>query len=124
MKWYWFLLPLIIPFGIREIWLRYLAIMALKRAKDEGKLSKAAFSFGVTLLVPAYLMDVLGNITICTVLFLDLPREALITSRVQRYVDGKDGWRRNLAIWFARHLLNPFDADHIHRLKEPEKSQQ
>lgn len=115
MSWtlYTIIALLAIPVAIREIWLRYLAVMALKRARDEGKLSRPAFVFGLTLFVPAYLLDIIGNITVCTVLFLDLPREALITSRIKRYVSGPDGWRKSMAVWFAVHLLNPFDEGHV-----------
>lgn len=113
MKWFLIILLLVIPVAIREIWLRYLAVMALKRARNEGKLSRAAFAIGLTLFIPAYVLDILGNLIICTVLFLDWPRETLITGRIQRYVDGPDGWRRRMAVWFAVHLLNPFDDGHI-----------
>ena len=113
MKWFLIISLLAIPVAIREIWLRYLAVMALKRVRNEGKLSRAAFAIGLTLFIPAYVLDILGNLIICTVLFLDLPRETLITGRIQRYVDGPDGWRRRMAVWFAVHLLNPFDDGHI-----------
>lgn len=41
MKWFLIISLLAIPVAIREIWLRYLAVMALKRARNDGKLSRA-----------------------------------------------------------------------------------
>lgn len=96
-----------------EVWTRYLAIMALYRLERAGKLGAVAYRFALPLLYYGYLVDFLGNMLV-TALFLDLPRELLITSRLQRYADGRDGWRRRLGLWFATNLLDPFDPKGYH----------
>lgn len=96
-----------------EVWTRYLAIMSLYRAERAGKLSKWARIFGMPLLAYGYLIDFLGNMLV-SILFLDLPHELLITSRLQRYVDWPDGRRRRMAIWFAEQLLDDFDPKGYH----------
>lgn len=100
-------------FFLWEVWTRYLAIMALYRAERAGKLTKWARIFGAPLLAYGYLIDFLGNMLVCA-LFFDIPRELLITSRLQRYVDKPDGRRRRMAIWFAEQLLDPFDPKGYH----------
>lgn len=103
-----------------EVWTRYLAIMALYRLEREGKLGRVAQRFGTPLLMYGYLVDFLGNLLV-SILFLDLPREPLITSRLQRYADGPDGWRRRLGLWFAENLLDPFDPKGYH-VRQPVSS--
>lgn len=100
-----------------EVWTRYLAIMSLYRAERAGTLPKSSRIAGMPLLAYGYFIDFVGNMLVC-ILFLDLPRELLITSRLQRYVDGPDGRRRRMAIWFAEHLLDPFDPKG-HHVRQP-----
>lgn len=94
-------------------WVLYLAIMALSAARRKGNLPKPALYLAYPLLGFGYLVDFLSNMVI-TVLFLDFPREVLVTSRLQRYANGPDGWRRRLGLWFARNLLDPFDPKGYH----------
>lgn len=94
-------------------WVLYLAIMSLYRAERMGTLTPAARRLGWPLLAFGYLVDFVSNMAV-TVLFLDLPREPLVTGRLQRYADGPDCWRRRLGLWFARNLLNPFDPKGYH----------
>lgn len=39
---------------------------------------------------------------------LRLPLWALLTRRCGRYIAGPAGWRRSLALWICRNLLDPF----------------
>lgn len=94
-------------------WALYLAIMSLYRAKRENTLPKAALWLGYPLLIVGHLIDFLCNI-ILTPWFWDWPREWLVSGRLQRYSHGKDGWRRNAGIWFAKNLLDPFDPKGQH----------
>lgn len=95
-------------------WTLYLAIMALKRARDSGTLPKVAYYLGLPLLWLGLLVDFICNVLVTLLPFLDLPREFLVTARLQRYVDGPDGWRKRLALWFALNLLDPFDPKGYH----------
>jgi len=95
-------------------WIFYLAVMNLARAKRDGKLTRVAYVLGLPLLGIGLTLDGLLNWTVCTILFLDIPQELLVTSRLKRYATGPGGWRKSLAYWFARHLLDVFDPDGKH----------
>jgi hypothetical protein len=100
-------------FGITyALWLFFLAVMNLKQARDEGLLNKTALTLGYPILVIGYLLDALVNVSVMTLLFLEIPQELTVTSRLKRHINTGSGWRLNLASWF-KPLLNPFDAGHI-----------
>lgn len=56
-------------------------------------------------------LDVAFNVTFGTLMFRELPRELLFTSRCKRHFHGR-GRRQRLAAWWARQL-NQFDPGHI-----------
>lgn len=99
--------------GIYLLWVLYLAVMNLSRVHRLGTISRLAFVCGVPLLLLGLLVDVLVNCLVMTALFADLPKEALVTSRLQRYARGS-GWRRRVALWFADHFLDDFDPSGKH----------
>lgn len=87
-------------------WGLYLAVMALKANKP--KLTTAAKVFAYPLILVGILADTLYNLILGTILFLELPRQWLLTDRLQSHLH-EDGWRGDLARWFCRNLLDPFD---------------
>jgi hypothetical protein len=95
------------------LWVFYLAVMNLKRAKDAGLLSKTAMALGYPVLIVGYLLDCFVNVFVMTFLLLELPRETTVTSRLKRHNKGT-GWRKAVAAW-AEPLLDPYDpsGDHI-----------
>lgn len=95
-------------------WLFYLAVMNLKRAKDAGTLSKVALVMGYPILLVGLVLDALLNVTVMTVLFLEPPREWLVTARLKRHAEVFGPWRGDLARWFAKHLLDVFDPSGKH----------
>ena len=98
------------------LWVLYLAVMNLQSARDAGTLGRPAYCLGLPLLYLGLLVDFLVNVLPVTVLFLELPRELLVTARLTRYANGPDGWRKRLALWFAHNLLDTFDpsGQHVH----------
>lgn len=93
----------------------YLAIMTLARARDEGLLTKRWQNFWFALwLVPGLFMDALLNLTVGTLLFLELPGGKkpwyleLVTDRLKRNVVNL-GWRGKVARFICHHLLDKFD---------------
>lgn len=105
----------LIGFGLLYVtWLFYLAVMNLKRAKDAGTISRIALFLGYPVLFVGLLFDLTVNVVVCTVLFLDLPKEALMTARLKRYNETDTGWRKQLALWFASNLLDVFDPSGKH----------
>lgn len=95
------------------LWVFYLAVMNLGMAKKANRLSKCALIFGTPILVIGLIIDFICNILI-TIPFLDLPRETTVTARLQRYVRGKEGWRKRFTLWFADDMLDDFDPNGKH----------
>jgi len=95
------------------LWVFYLAVMNLKRAKDAGKLSVAARVFGTPVLVVGYLLDMLANVIPMTLILVELPRETTVTSRLKRHITGT-GWRARVASWMCKNLLDAFDPSGCH----------
>lgn len=96
-----------------HVWWSYLGVMSLYRAKREGTLPPETERFAKPGLWWAYLVDFLGNV-LAVVVFLDLPREWLITDRLQRYADGQPTWRRGMARVIDGYLLGLFDPKGYH----------
>ena len=96
------------------LWVFYIAVMGLKRVKDTIGLSVWALRFGYPVLIVGWVLDFFVNLTLCTVLFLELPRELTVTARLKRHNRTGFGWRQRLAAWFEP-LLDPFDpsGDHV-----------
>ena len=96
------------------LWVFYLAVMSLKRAKDAGLLTRTAKAFGYPVLFAGLALDFLANVFVLTLLLGELPREGTVTSRPKRHNATSTGWRKAVAAW-AEPLLDPFDpsGDHI-----------
>jgi len=96
------------------LWVFFLAVMSLKRAKDADLLTATAKCFGYPLLFVGLLLDLLANTLVLTILLMELPREFTVTSRLKRHNATSTGWRKALAAW-AEPLLDPFDpsGDHV-----------
>lgn len=90
------------------LWLFFLAVMNLKRARDADRLGPVAYALGTPVLIVGYLLDFLVNVTACTVLFLEVPRETTVTARLKRHAP-ECTWRGGIARWMAAHLLDAFD---------------
>lgn len=99
--------------SIYLLWVFYLAVMNLHRVHKTTGLSKMTYTFGVPVLAVGLLLDVLVNIIVCSIVFFDIPRELTVTDRLQRYV-AKDGWRKKIAEYIAKHFLDVFDPSGKH----------
>lgn len=101
-------------FILYALWVFYLAVMNLKRAKDAGLLTPTAKAFGYPVLFLGLLLDFIANVFVLTLLLAELPREGTVTSRLKRHNATSTGWRKAVAAW-AEPLLDPFDpsGDHI-----------
>lgn len=95
------------------LWLFYLAAMNLKRAKDNNTISNPALYLGYPAVILAYLLDVAFNWVFGTVMFLELPREGVLTHRLKRHYK-KDNWRGRLARYICSNLLDAFDPSSKH----------
>jgi hypothetical protein len=95
-------------------WIFYLAVMSLSRAKKAGMLSRTAIVLGTPVLFVGYLLDLLLNVTVISLVLLELPQETTVTARLKRHHIESDGWRLAVVMWFEP-LLDPYDpsGDHI-----------
>ena len=100
--------------GMYSLWVFYLAVMNLARAKRNGMLNKTALVLGTPLLVVGYLVDFLMNVTVMTVVLLEWPQETTVTARLKRHNKESTGWRLAIVKWFEP-ILDPYDpsGDHI-----------
>jgi len=104
--------PYIILF-VWAFWYFYVLVMGLYRAHLAGRLTPITTALAIPALVVGYAMDIVANITVASLLFKDIPREWLVTTRLKRYQEG-DGWRKDWADWICTNLLDPFDPNGDH----------
>lgn len=98
--------------SVYALWVFYLAVMALFSAKQKGTISKVALFFGWPVLIVGALIDFVLNVFLLTFIFLERPREWLITQRLARHIKKGSGWRQKLAKWVCANFLDAFDPDH------------
>jgi hypothetical protein len=91
----------------------YAAVMSFKRARDAGKMSWPMKVLAYPALFIGLALDVLLNLTVCTVLFLEVPKELLVTSRLSRHIKGS-GKRAVIAKWLCSKLLDELDPSGCH----------
>lgn len=94
------------------LWLFFLAVMSLSHARKSKSLTPIAQVIGYPILLTGYALDFIANVFVMTFVFLELPREWLVTARISRHIKESDGWRNCVAIWFRDNLLDPFDPGH------------
>jgi hypothetical protein len=90
-------------------WALYVFTMGVYRAKLDGRLKGLNLVFAFPIALLAVIVDFLFNMTLATVVFLELPRELLVTARLQRYMAGPATWRRSIAVYTCDSVLDIFD---------------
>lgn len=100
--------------GLWLFWGLYILVMGIYRAHLSRRLSRVGYVLGLPWILLGYLVDVLANLTVASIVFVELPREWLVTDRLQRHVIGSFGWRERLASWICNHLLDIFDPTGNH----------
>jgi hypothetical protein len=109
-----FLYALLVGLGSTYLlWIFFLAVMSLKRAKDAGQLTTAAKVLGYPVLIVGYALDCFVNMTVMTILLLEIPEETTVTSRLSRHLNHGKSWRKAVAVWAAP-LLDPYDPSGRH----------
>jgi hypothetical protein len=62
-----------------------------------------------------YALDFLANVFVATLVFVELPREALVTTRLKRHVNTPtSAWRTAIATWVCDEMLDVFDPSGNH----------
>lgn len=96
------------------LWVFYLAMMSLWRAQRAGTIGRVAFIPGYFTLLIGVLLDVLVNVTLMSIVFLELPSQWLVTQRLKYHNLHGQGWRQRLARWVCKNLLDAFDPTGCH----------
>lgn len=97
------------------LWDRYVFVMAAYRAHKRGQLYGLNKWLSYPSVLVAVILDVVVNICVATFVFRQLPRQWLVTTRLQEYKnDPKHAgtWRQRRAEWWCTHVLHPFDDGH------------
>ena len=103
-----YLAPILYAYGL---WLLFLAVMALRWRWRALPMTVRILAAPAVLV--SVLLDFLFNVTLGTLLFLDLPRQWTFSQRVGSYKRRFD-WRAPLAAWICSNLLDPFEVDGAH----------
>jgi hypothetical protein len=96
------------------LWFYYVQVMGMMAARDAGRLPARMVKPCEVIATVGLVFDVLYNITIGTLFFLDPPREATLTYRLIRYKRSGSGWRYSVAVWVCANLLDPFAPNGCH----------
>lgn len=103
---------MLITFSILFVWIfwgLYALIMSLYRAQLNKELTVTMKILGFPYLLSGYLIDIVCNLTLACIIFLELPRELLVTTRLIRHINSKTGWRCKISNWICTNLLDPLD---------------
>lgn len=101
-------------------WYLYVLTMAFYRASLDGRLTGVAKWLAAPVVVVAFLVDLVANWTVASFWFREWPQVNpawpldLVTTRLSRYLDGPDGWRKKQANWLCQNLLDYFDPRGVH----------
>ncbi len=97
------------------LWDRFVLIMGLYRAHLNRRLRGLNKVLAAPNVVIGLFLDVLVNLTWATIVFRELPREWLVTTRLQRHLhDKRHSWRRERARWWCEQVLDPLDPTGTH----------
>jgi len=101
--------------AVHVLWGMFVICMALKRVQDAGQLTLAMKLFGYPFLLLGLVVDVAVNVVIGSLLFLEPPREWLLSARLWRLSNGRPSWRQRIALKIRTQLLDSIDPSGIHR---------
>ena len=97
-------------------WLLYVFTMGLYRAFLLRRLRGLSLLLCAPVVVVAFAVDLVMQLTVFTVVFREAPRDWLVTHRLRRYLRELPAthWRRRWADYLCKHLLDPFDPTGAH----------
>jgi hypothetical protein len=95
-------------------WSIYVMIMGMYRAYLDDRLKGLKLVMSAPWIAVGVIMDISANLFLAPLIFLDYPKEWLVTSRLQRYMKTESGWRRTIAEYVCENLLDIFDPSGEH----------
>lgn len=90
----------------------FVLVIHAKKLRDAGQLSLFWTVNVLPWAVLGLVLDAVFNVLAGTLMFFEVPRETLFSSRVERHFRHSDGWRNRLAVFWAKQL-NAIDPIHI-----------
>lgn len=107
-----FITAFLIAFAL--LWVIFVNLMALKKAAENatGYQQGMLYAIGYPAFLVGYVYDVIFNITYGSIMFLEFPTQWTLTERMQYHIKYTHGYRRNLAIFICRYLVEPWDPGH------------
>ncbi len=96
------------------LWVHYVAVMRLQMVRESGQLTTGQKLLGYPALVVGLLLDLLVNVLVCTLLFIEPPREWTVSGRLWRHSNAAPSWRQKLALTLRSGLLDSIDPRGYH----------
>jgi len=107
-----YIIIIIIYFWI--FWGAYVLVMGIYRAFLNKKLTIFTMLLSAPFVAIGAVLDVFSNIFVATILFLEIPKELLVTTRLSRHNKHSSNWRKHLADYICTNLLDVFDPTEDH----------
>jgi hypothetical protein len=97
------------------LWILYIAMMNIKRIAATETMPLRVKLLVYPTVAVFEIVEFVANVVVCTVIFLDLPREVRVSDRLRRYYrrPTKYGWRLHIVL-FIKPMLDPFDPTGPH----------
>ena len=113
---------LVVAFALYGLWILFLAVMSIKRARLDKELTTIARILSYPIIYLTLVVDILVNVFVFTFVFMELPREVLVSQRLRKHIIRDDGWRTVYAKWLCANLLDIFDPTGCHCKEHNESS--
>lgn len=93
-----------------SLWILYVAMMNIDRSMADKPLPWQAKLIVYPTVGVFNVVEFVANVLVCTLIFLDLPREITVSDRLRRYYINPEryGWRL-VIVNFIKPMLDPFD---------------
>lgn len=92
----------------------YGLVMGVYRAHLSDKLKWYHYCLLGPWVAVGFTVDVVGNITLAAIIFWEIPKEWLVTTRLTRYRANGTPYQRRIAVFICDNLLDPFDPTEDH----------
>jgi hypothetical protein len=93
-----------------SLWILYVAMMNIKRVAAEQHMPLRVKLLVYPTMAMFEVVELVANLVVCTIIFLDWPRERHVSDRLRRYWRNPQrwGWRMHI-VRFLKPMLDPFD---------------
>jgi hypothetical protein len=91
----------------------YVASMNMIRAHKENKLNGYLWALCLPFVGFAWLYDLLHNMIHASLIFIELPKQLLVTDRIKQHINDSD-YRGELSRFLCEKILSPFDYSGNH----------